>query len=398
MHYDHRPHTDSLDLYLLDVETQTVAIALESEPWEESLQQSEVDFRRLAESLPQLAWMARPNGDLFWWNGRWRDYTGTRPGRRQDWGWHALHDPDERSKLVEGWGRAIQRGERFELVMPIRGADGRFRSFLTRVEPSRDGQGRILLWFGTSTDIEDQTQAERSIRVRAEQLQNLAAISTRINEAHNVDSVIAVVTEEARVLIAANQAATSMVLDPKSPQSVHAVSRSKHDPRAKPGTGPEGLFLHELVSTTNQTFRLTQAALLADQRWHDYTKTQGLNPAANGLLAAPLIGRNGRNMGLIELSDKREGEFTQDDESLLLQLALIASVAVENARLYEELRDNDRRKESSGRHPQRRGARDPDLSAGGRRLVDAGHRPADATPGSSDRRPSGRVSHLARQD
>ena len=68
-------------------------------------------------------------------------------------------------------------------------------------------------------------------------------------------------------------------------------------------------------------------------------------PTENGWLAAPLVGRNGKSMGLLQLADKDEGEFTEDDEAILVQLSRLAAIAIENARLYEELRSNDQRKD-----------------------------------------------------
>ena len=65
----------------------------------------------------------------------------------------------------------------------------------------------------------------------------------------------------------------------------------------------------------------------------------------NGWLAAPLVGRNGKNMGLIQLADKTEGEFTADDEAILVQLSRLAAIAIENATLYDELKSNDQRKD-----------------------------------------------------
>src|SRR5947209_5568639 len=56
-----------------------------------------------------------------------------------------------------------------------------------------------------------------------------------------------------------------------------------------------------------------------------------------GWLAAPLVGRDGQNLGLIQLSDKYEGEFTNEDQAILVQLAQVASVAIENARLLGEV-------------------------------------------------------------
>ncbi|WP_437933312.1 GAF domain-containing protein [Sorangium sp. So ce341] len=68
-------------------------------------------------------------------------------------------------------------------------------------------------------------------------------------------------------------------------------------------------------------------------------------PPMRGWLVAPFIGRSGENLGLIHLCDKRDGEFTESDEAILVQLAHIASVAIENAQLYDQLRDQDRRKD-----------------------------------------------------
>ena len=135
-------------------------------------------FRTFAESIPQLAWMARPDGHIFWYNRRWYDYTGTTPEDMEGWGWRSVHDPEELPEVMERWTETIPSGEPFEMIFPLRRADGQFRSFLTRAMPLRDGDGRILLWFGTNTDIEDEKQATEA---RASQLQKLAEISTRIH-------------------------------------------------------------------------------------------------------------------------------------------------------------------------------------------------------------------------
>ena len=79
------------------------------------------------------------------------------------------------------------------------------------------------------------------------------------------------------------------------------------------------------------------------EREQPSTKPDG--NAVNGWLGAALLGKNGRSIGIIQLSDKIEGEFTAEDEALLMQLSQMAAGAIENGRLYEELRENDRRKD-----------------------------------------------------
>ena len=131
---------------------------------EESLRQSESQFRALAESIPQLAWMAEPDGHIFWYNKRWFEYTGTTLESVQGWGWQSVHDPEVLPAVMERWRASIEQGTPFEMVYPLRGSDGRFRAFLTRVLPVKDEHGAVVRWFGTSTDIEAQKQAEDDLK------------------------------------------------------------------------------------------------------------------------------------------------------------------------------------------------------------------------------------------
>jgi histidine kinase/GAF domain-containing protein len=96
-----------------------------------------------------------------------------------------------------------------------------------------------------------------------------------------------------------------------------------------------GLF--RLACELNRPMRMTQAALEAHPAWRGLDRDARPRPPLRGWLAAPLIGRDGQNIGLIRLSDRYEGEFTVDDEAILVQLAQMASIAVEKARLFEEV-------------------------------------------------------------
>ena len=131
---------------------------------ERLLLESEEKFRLLADTIPQLAWMARPDGHIFWYNRRWYEYTGTTAGQVGGWGWQCVHDPEVLPAVLERWRASLASGEPFDMVFPLRGADGRFRPFLTRVNPLRDGEGRILYWFGTSTDVGEIKAMEEALR------------------------------------------------------------------------------------------------------------------------------------------------------------------------------------------------------------------------------------------
>ena len=124
-----------------------------------ALQGSELQLRQFADSLPQLAWKARSDGHIFWYNQRWYEYTGTTEQEMQGWGWQRVHDPATLPTVLEQWKKSLASGNPFEMSFPLRGADGQFRLFLTRVLPIRNTTGEVVLWLGTNTDIHAHHQA-----------------------------------------------------------------------------------------------------------------------------------------------------------------------------------------------------------------------------------------------
>ena len=160
------PSLDGLSVYFRDVSQRRRD--------EEALRESEEKLRLLADTIPQLAWMARPDGHIFWYNRRWYEYTGTTPEQMEGWGWQSVHDPETLPKVLERWKESIASGDPFDMVFPIKRADGLFRTFLTRVNPLRDRDDRVLYWFGTNTDISDQVDAERRVRESEQRFRQLA--------------------------------------------------------------------------------------------------------------------------------------------------------------------------------------------------------------------------------
>jgi len=145
---------------------------------EETLRESEARFRVMADAIAQLAWQAQPDGFITWYNQRWYDYTGTTPKQMEGWGWQKVHDPKVLPKVLKRWKASIATGKPFDMAFPLRGAKGGFRQFLTRAVPQKDQRGRVLQWFGTSTDVDDQQRAaetQRRVAVLAASNQKLEA-------------------------------------------------------------------------------------------------------------------------------------------------------------------------------------------------------------------------------
>ena len=132
---------------------------------QENLRESEQQFRDLANSIANLAWMARPDGYIYWYNDQWYAYTGTTPEEMEGWGWERVHDPAVLPDVKELWQQSLATGQPFEMVFPLRSQSGEFRRFLTRVNPVRDSRGSVVQWFGTGTDVEHERRAAEAIAV-----------------------------------------------------------------------------------------------------------------------------------------------------------------------------------------------------------------------------------------
>jgi PAS domain S-box-containing protein len=145
---------------------------------ERAVRESEERFRTLANSIPQLAWMARADGSIFWYNQRWYDYTGTTLEQMEGWAWQSVHDPTVLPTVLSRWRDAIALVKPFEMEFPLRGADGTFRNFLTRVQPISDSEGRLVQWFGTNTDVDQLKRAEQSLRVTQARLESTLEASS----------------------------------------------------------------------------------------------------------------------------------------------------------------------------------------------------------------------------
>jgi PAS domain S-box-containing protein len=135
------------------------------------VQASEERLRFMAESMPQKVFTATPNGDTEYLNPQWATYTGLDLNNISNWGWTQFIHPEDIDATIASWEQSLKCGEPFQIENRFRRHDGVYRHHLNRAQALRDKNGKILMWIGSSTDIEDITQTV----ARKEELELIAA-------------------------------------------------------------------------------------------------------------------------------------------------------------------------------------------------------------------------------
>jgi PAS domain S-box-containing protein len=158
----------------------------------ESRDPSDLQFRAIAEFMPQMVWVMDRAGWAFWYNQRWYDYTGATPEEATGFGWFNVVHPDHVARARQRFDAAWTTGAAWEDTYPLRRADGEYRWFLGRAVPLRDSDGRITRWFGTDTDITEHIEAER--------LQELLGKEIRHRVKNSLALVASLLTMQAREL------------------------------------------------------------------------------------------------------------------------------------------------------------------------------------------------------
>ncbi|MGC4034280.1 MAG: PAS domain S-box protein [Tepidisphaeraceae bacterium] len=149
---------------------------------EAALKESEWRFRQLADVLPQIVWEADSAGHLEYVNRRWYDVTGlpseAELGRAKN-EWNLVVHPEDADKTHRRWDEAVKSGKPFWNEIRLRNVlTNQYRWHLVRGLPVTDDQGRVLRWFGTSTDIDDMRRAEEQAKEQQAELAHLERVRT----------------------------------------------------------------------------------------------------------------------------------------------------------------------------------------------------------------------------
>ncbi|MBY0369291.1 PAS domain S-box protein [bacterium] len=143
-----------------------VAFVLDNRPRKEAelaRQTSETHFRTLSETIPQIVWTADSSGKFIFFNKRWMEYTGTPIEQVNQSGWDPLIHPEDVEAFKQCWETSLRSGEPYEKEYRLKRSDGSYRWHLRRSLPLKDSSNRILMWFGTCTDIHEQKAAYHTV-------------------------------------------------------------------------------------------------------------------------------------------------------------------------------------------------------------------------------------------
>ncbi|MDO9402448.1 MAG: PAS domain S-box protein [Polaromonas sp.] len=194
--------------------------------------------------------------------------------------------------------------------------------------------------FVVVLDITARLKAEKEVQEQLFTLQRATDAAQAITWHQALEGTMQETAEQARGVIGAHQAMVSLAFDGSWSDTLNALSLSERyigeRARILQG-GPARYGMHAMVLETSRPMRMTQDELATHPRWRALQATDGGPGLMRGWLAIPLTARNGKTIGLLQLTDKYDGDFTLQDEYVALELAQLASIAVENARLFEEV-------------------------------------------------------------
>jgi PAS domain S-box-containing protein len=312
---------------------------------EAALRTSEAQFRQIADALPQIVWTARRDGYIDYYNERWYEYTGLPRGEYGQPSWGPILHPDDVERCVETYFGCIRAEVPYQIEYRFKDRQtGGYRWFLGRAVPVRDEEGKVVRWFGTCTDIDDTKKAEQKMKFLADASAELAELTDPDSTLQRVAAVSVPAFADWCALALVDEQGTRRRTalrhsDPSKARLGEAILE-RYPPRP---TDPYGL---------SRTLRTGEAVLVEDIRddmlaglAHDGDHLEKLRALGlKSYLCVPMLFRE-RTLGALSfVMAESSRRFDAADLEVAKELAHRSAVAIENARLYRALQEEDRRK------------------------------------------------------
>jgi two-component sensor histidine kinase len=270
------------------------------------------------------------------------------------WGWQAVHDPAALPAVLERWKSSLATGTPFNMVFPLRGADGVFRPFFTRVEPIRDAAGVIIRRFGTNTDISEQEAATQALAYEKRHLETLNQTAALVARELELEKLVQTVTDAGVALTGAEFGAFFHNLLNAGGES-YTLYTISGVPRAAFDKFPMPRNTHVFEPTFRGTGTVRSDDITQDSRYGHNAPYYGMpkrHLPVRSYLAVPVVSRTGEVLGGLFFGHSRTGVFTERHEQLIMGVAAQASVGIDNARLYEQAQRELNERRAAEKHRQ----------------------------------------------
>src|SRR6266568_3727969 len=292
---------------------------------------SEDHLRMMIDTIPTLAWSSRPDGFVEFLIQRWLDYTGLSVDEAVGWGWSAAVHPDDHGPLTDSWRTLLASGRGGEIEARLRRSDGEYRWFLIRAAPYRDEKGKIVKWYGTSTDIEDRKQTE-SLRAAEKRTLEMIADGASLKDVLNhLCSCIDVQVSPS--------VTTVLLMDPDGKRLWQSagplvprewVSVVSPVPVAlEAGLCGTAAFLKARVIVTD---------VATDPSWPDRYRDLAIRNGIRAAWSQPILTKDNQVLGTFALYCSESRVPTDADLALIEGAGHIALIAIERQRSQEALR------------------------------------------------------------
>ncbi len=177
---NNKGETDGIFVHVTDVTGAVLA--------RKRVEESERRFRQLADSMPQMVWTTLPDGYIDYYNERWYDFTGFDRLAEPNQNWLPLVHPDDLERVQELWAGSLRTGEPFQIEARMWDrAENRWRWIMGRAVSVRDETGRIVKWFGTGTDIDEQKTSQQAL-LQTQKLESIGLLAGGI--AHDFNNLL----------------------------------------------------------------------------------------------------------------------------------------------------------------------------------------------------------------
>jgi formate hydrogenlyase transcriptional activator len=282
------------------------------------------DVRLVVDTIPALAWSARPDGSAEFFNRRWLDYTGLSAGEVSDWGWTVALHPEDRGRLTDYWRDLLASGQAGEMEARLRRNDGEFRWFLFRAEPLRDDSGEIVRWYGANTDIEERKRAESLLAAEKRTLEMLAGGASLADILENLCDVIDAQTHNAMsavMLMDTDGGRLWPAAGPRLPKGwIEAITPLKIGPHI--GSCGTAASLKQRVIVSD---------IATDPLWVEY-RDVALSYGLRAAWSQPLLSKNQQVLGTFGMYYAEPRTPSETDLRLIEGAGHIAVIAIEGER------------------------------------------------------------------